>query len=417
MGQPLINISRRQAFVFAAFLVLYEFLTYIANDMIMPGMIRVIETFHGPESAVATSLTAYILGGASLQLFLGPMSDRYGRRPVMIFGAFLFFVCTIFIAGSNSMEQFIVARFFQGMGLCFIGVIGYATLQEIFTEMDAIRLIAIMANVSILAPLLGPLLGALLIHHVGWRWIFIVIGAFSLLALWGLWRFMPESVGQVRRDGEQITPVSLSPKVIVQNYKRLICNRPFFLGSLVLGLLGLPCITWIALAPLILISEAKLTVIQYALWQIPVFGAAILGNWFLQYLTKYYESKQILYTGAFIAILSLAGMFFLPYLISGYFLWIMPGLIVYFFGLGITCAPLQRLVLFSTPVGKGTASALMTLIMMCIQAGGIEFANHLYAHHNNLVLGGYCATIGLICLVLLSAAFYAPKNQTKAFVQ
>ena len=153
MGQPLINISRRQAFIFAAFLVLYEFLTYIANDMIMPGMIRVIETFHGPESAVATSLTAYILGGASLQLFLGPISDRYGRRPVMIFGAFLFFVCTIFIAGSNSMEQFIVARFFQGMGLCFIGVIGYATLQEIFTEMDAIRLIAIMANVSILAPL------------------------------------------------------------------------------------------------------------------------------------------------------------------------------------------------------------------------------------------------------------------------
>ena len=88
MPSLLINIPRKQAFVYALFLVLYEFLTYIANDMIMPGMIKVIASFDGPESAIATSLTAYVLGGASLQLLLGPLSDRYGRRPVMLFGAF-----------------------------------------------------------------------------------------------------------------------------------------------------------------------------------------------------------------------------------------------------------------------------------------------------------------------------------------
>nr|WP_232220641.1 MFS transporter [Legionella tunisiensis] len=185
MAQPLINITRKQALVFAAFLVLYEFLTYIANDMIMPGMIKVIESFHGPESAVATSLTAYMLGGASLQLFLGPISDRYGRRPIMLAGALFFFLCTLLIACSNSIDQFLIARFFQGMGLCFIGVIGYATLQEIFAEMDAIRLIAIMANVSIAAPLLGPLLGATFIHFFSWRFIFIIIGIFALVAFWG----------------------------------------------------------------------------------------------------------------------------------------------------------------------------------------------------------------------------------------
>ncbi len=69
MQEPLINISKKQAYLFAGFLVMYEFLTYVANDMIMPGMIQVVHTFKGPESAVATSLTAYILGGASLQIF------------------------------------------------------------------------------------------------------------------------------------------------------------------------------------------------------------------------------------------------------------------------------------------------------------------------------------------------------------
>ena len=112
MAQLLINISRKQAFVYAKFLVLYEFLTYIANDMIMPGMIKVVESFHGSESAVATSLTAYVLGGASLQLFLGPLSDRFGRRPVMLFGALLFFIFTLLIASTTTIDQFLIARFF-----------------------------------------------------------------------------------------------------------------------------------------------------------------------------------------------------------------------------------------------------------------------------------------------------------------
>ena len=71
MSEPLIPITRKHAFLFATFLVLYEFLTYVANDMIMPGMLQVVNSFNAPESTVATSLTFYILGGASLQIFLG----------------------------------------------------------------------------------------------------------------------------------------------------------------------------------------------------------------------------------------------------------------------------------------------------------------------------------------------------------
>lgn len=405
MLQPLINITRFQAFLFAGFLVLYEFLTYVANDMIMPGMIHVVKTFHGSESAVATSLTAYVLGGASLQLFLGPLSDRYGRRPVMLFGAFFFLICTVFIASSQSMEQFLVARFFQGMGLCFISVIGYATLQEIFAEKDAIRLIAVMANVSILAPLLGPLLGALFIHYYSWRWIFIIISVLSLMAWWGLWRHMPESVGQIKHDGEEIKRISLSLPVVTGNYKQLILNRQFLLGSIALGLLALPCVSWIALAPVMLIVDAKLSVIQYGLWQIPVFGAAIFGNWYLQYLTQHYTSVRILWLGSLIAVVSLCLVFLLPMMIGHSFLWLMPGIILYFFGLGIATAPLDRLILFSTPIAKGTTSAMMTLIAMCIQAAGVEGANRLYVSHSNLTFGVYCAVMGLIYLSTLAATF------------
>ncbi|ARG99802.1 MFS transporter [Legionella micdadei] len=410
MAQPLINITRQQALVFACFLVLYEFLTYVANDMIMPGMLKVVESFKGPESAVATSLTAYILGGASLQLFLGPISDRYGRRPVMLSGAFLFLLCTVAIACSNSIDQFLAARFFQGMGLCFIGVIGYATLQEIFAEMDAIRLIAIMANVSTIAPLLGPLLGAAFIHYFSWRLIFVLIGLFALLALWGLWRFMPEPIGQTKRDGEEIQRISLSPRTVLSNYKNLLTNAPFILGSIALGLVGLPCVAWIALAPVILIAEAKLSVIQYGLWQIPLFGATILGNWVLQRLTHRGTVKKILRLGSVVVGVGLLTSFLLTLAVSNYFFWLLPGLIIYFFGLGIAAAPLNRFILFCTPISKGTTSALMSMIGMCVQAIGIEIANHFYQSHSNTFFGFYCALTGFGYFLFLAGALFLTKS-------
>ncbi|WP_133129614.1 MFS transporter [Legionella yabuuchiae] len=412
MPKPLINITSKQAYLFAAFLVLYEFLTYIANDMIMPGMIQVIKTFNGPESAVANSLTAYILGGASLQILLGPISDRYGRRPVMIFGAFLFVLCTVLIAVSNSLSQFILARFFQGMGLCFIGVIGYATLQEIFAEMDAVRLTAIMANVSILAPLLGPLLGAVFIHYYSWRSIFYIIASFALVALVGLWRYMPEPIGQIKRDGEIIHSTPLLPKIIFANYKALFSNRSFLRGSLAFGVLVIPCLAWIALAPIILVKDAKLSVIEYGLWQIPVFGASIVGNGVLLRLTRHYSSRQILKIGTCICSISTMFIFLLPLLAGNYFIWIMPGLIIYFLGLGITCAPLNRLILFSTPIAKGTTSALMTFIAMIFQAAGVEAANLIYDWHSNRLFGFYCAVTGILYALLLVGGFKPERHSS-----
>ncbi|CEG56762.1 MFS transporter [Legionella fallonii] len=413
MSEPLISIPRRQALIFACFLVLYEFLTYIANDMIMPGMISVVKSFNAPETIVATSLTVYILGGASLQLILGPISDSYGRRPLMLIGACLFFVFTILIACSHSMNQFLIARFFQGMGLCFIGVVGYATIQEMFDEMGAVRLIAIMANAAILAPLLGPLLGAIVIHYTSWRFIFVMIAILALVAFWGLWKFMPEPLGQVKKDGQIIPKIPFSAKSVFLNYKRLGTHLTFCFSTIAIGLVGLPCIVWIALAPVILIAEAKLTVIQYGLWQLPIFGATIIGNWFLHRLTYKHEIKQIIFLGCIIMSIGVILVALLPYFYGNNYLLLIPGIIIYFFALSIINAPLNRFCLFITPVSKGTASALISLSVMVIGATGIEIASAFYHEHINLYLGIFCMAVGALFLLFISLAFVSKKEQKK----
>ncbi|MFT4058441.1 MAG: MFS transporter [Legionella sp.] len=413
MSQPLIFITKKQAFLFACFLVMYEFLTYIANDMIMPGMPYVVHSFHARESIIATSLTIYILGGASLQVLLGPLSDAYGRRPLMLSGACLFFLFTLFIASSNTITQFLVARFFQGMGLCFIGVVGYATIQEIFEEMDAIRLIAIMANATILAPLAGPVLGALVIHYTSWRYIFLVIAACSLFALWGLWCYMPEPIGQKKRTGEIIPRMEFSASEILKNYRLLLSNKVFCFATLAIGTMGIACVAWIALAPVILTIEGKLTLIQYGLWQLPVFGATILGNWFLHHLTHKRTIRQIIIYGGIIMFLGTISTSILPYLYGNAYYYLLPGITVYFFGLSIVNAPLNRYCLYVTSVTKGTASALISLSVMIIGAAGIEVANILYKHHSNLNFGLFCNGTQALFFIFIGIAFYLHKDSVE----
>ncbi len=409
--QPLIAITRRHALIFAVFLVFYEFLTYISNDMIMPGMLQVVKSFNASESAVARSLMLYILGGSTLQIILGPLSDHYGRRPVMIAGGWIFLIFTVLIACSGSINQFLTWRFFEGMGLCFITVVGYATLQEIFEEMEVVRLMAIMANVSILAPLIGPLLGALFVMHWDWRLIFVLISALALVTLWGLWRFMPESVGQTKRDGEVIPRAELSFKEVGKRYVQLFKNSKFMMASVGSGLLGLPCVAWIGLAPVIIVSASGDSLVTYGLWQVPVFLAAILGNVTLHRLTHHFSLKQLMMIGSSTVASGLFVMLALALVFGKNFVWLMPGLVIYFFGIGLTGSPLARFILYSTEVTKGTASALMGLVLMSSQAIGIEIVNHLYASHNNLVFAAYCAGVGVVYMMMMGGVFLMVRKE------
>ncbi|WP_419419377.1 MFS transporter [Legionella sp. D16C41] len=279
------------------------------------------------------------------------------------------------------------------------------TAGNFFAEMDAVRLVATLANVASLAPLLGPLAGATFILYFNWRGIFVLIGAFALLALWGLWRFMPEPVGAQKKDGQVIPRTSLAPKVVFKNYLKLLTNPGFMVGAWVAGLVGVPCVAWIAISPIIIVADAKLSVIAYALWQLPIFGAGLLGNWYLHRLTRQRGLKFIIFFGSILATAGLLITFLLPSLINTNFEWLLPGLTLYGFGLGVTAAPLNRYVLFSTSVSKGTAYAMISLISMVAQAIGVETANHIYANHNNNYFGLYCAIIGLIYLLGLVIVF------------
>lgn len=385
--KPLINISYRQAISFAAFLVLYEFLTYISNDMIMPGMHQVIGNFHAPESNIATSVTAFMLGGSSLQLFLGPLSDAYGRRKIMLIGVLIFLLSTLLLAFSQNMMQFMIERFFQGMGICFIGAVGYATLQEIFNNNDAVKLTAFMANLSIIAPLLGPLLGAFIIFYASWRLIFLLIVGLTAIAFLGLYRYMPESLGQTTTENQLIAPQALDLKQIYRNYKTLFQSGLFRNTVLMYGLMGIPCMIWIALSPVMIISPVKNSLLFYGLWQIPMFSSFILANTLLQKWIDKIGMERLMNVGIMIVITSLASGTIFLHFFGLSFQALVPVFVLYFFGYAIASSPIYRKLFSATRVGKGTTGALISLTTMLIQSVGIEIGNIMYDGQNYMALG------------------------------
>ena len=149
------NRLGRQALLFPLCLVLYEFSTYIGNDMIQPGMLAVVEQYNAGIEWVPTSMTAYLAGGMFLQWLLGPLSDRIGRRPVMLTGVVWFIVTCFTTLLAQSIEQFTLLRFLQGVSLCFIGAVGYAAIQESFEEAVCIKITALMANVALIGSRMG----------------------------------------------------------------------------------------------------------------------------------------------------------------------------------------------------------------------------------------------------------------------
>jgi DHA1 family multidrug/chloramphenicol efflux transport protein-like MFS transporter len=402
------SLLDRRALLFPLCLVLFEFATYIGNDMIQPGMLAVVANFNAGEEWVPTSMTAYLAGGMFLQWLLGPLSDRRGRRPVMLAGVGFFILTCLAILFAQSIEQFMVMRFLQGISLCFIGAVGYAAIQESFEESVCIKITAMMANVALIAPLLGPLAGAALVQFAPWETMFVLFALLAAIAFWGLWKSMPETASRL---GE-----SFSMKSLWKDYKEVLKNRQFLCGALAIGFASLPLLAWIAQSPVILISGEGLPPFEYGLLQVPIFGALIIGNITLAKLTGKRSVEQLIKLGAGPMVVGLV-IAAAATLLSGHaYFWMTAGLSFYAFGIGVANAGLYRLTLFSSTMSKGTVSAAMGMISMAVFTLGIELAKVAYVEGGSGLFNLFNLISGLCWLALVAVfirrrqVFVAPNS-------
>ncbi|WP_420233355.1 MFS transporter [Pseudomonas sp. ABY48] len=395
---PLFSPIRLAGFCLA--IAVFELLTYMASDLVMPAMLMVTRDLDASADQIPYAFNLYLLGGILLPWLIGPLSDRHGRRPFMLAGCAGFALACAAITQVTSMQGFNGLRLIQGMGLGFVIAVSYPAIQEVFCESTAVKVMALLGNIALLSPLLGPLAGGLLLQWLSWRELFMLLTGLGMLCWLALWWFMPKNSDAARLPDNTPTPQPLDVRSLLRRYGALLGHVGFMSASVALGLMSLPLIAWIGLSPLLLIQGQGLSPLLYGIWQIPVFSAVILGNLLLNALVERIGVRRVVSysllpfcTGLITLVAASQLTLSLLVLVSA--------LSLYAVGLGMGNAALYRLALFASDDSKGLVSAMVGMISIAVMSAAGSLLALLGAGASLESFALMVGIAGLSCLVAL----------------
>ncbi|MGL5421668.1 MAG: purine nucleoside transporter PunC [Serratia fonticola] len=170
-------------FGFMFYLAGLSMLGYLATDMYLPAFGAMQQGLQISAGAISASLSIFLAGFAFAQLLWGPLSDRIGRKPVLLIGLALFAVGCLGMLWVENVAQLWSLRFIQAIGVCSAAVTWQAIVVDRYRDGKANRVFASIMPLVALSPALAPLLGAWLLNHMGWRAIFAVLLGITALLL------------------------------------------------------------------------------------------------------------------------------------------------------------------------------------------------------------------------------------------
>lgn len=165
----------------------------LSIDMYLPSFPAIAEDLGTSLSSVQLSLAAFFVGLALGQIFYGPVTDRFGRKPPLYFGMGLYTLASLVCAFTKNVEMLIAFRFFQALGSCSGVVISRAAVRDLFSQQDTAKVFSLLMLITGVAPILAPLLGGYISTTMGWRAIFILLSILSAACLFAILFFLPET--------------------------------------------------------------------------------------------------------------------------------------------------------------------------------------------------------------------------------
>ncbi len=166
-------------------------LGFLATDMYLPAFAAIQEDLQTPASAVSASLSLFLAGFAVAQLLWGPLSDRYGRKPILLTGLTIFAVGCIGMLWVRDGTTLLVLRFVQAVGVCAAAVTWQAMVTDYYPAQRTNRIFATIMPLVGLSPALAPLLGSWLLAHFDWQAIFATLFIITLLLMLPAFRLKP----------------------------------------------------------------------------------------------------------------------------------------------------------------------------------------------------------------------------------
>ncbi|CRL64665.1 purine nucleoside transporter PunC [Proteus vulgaris] len=226
---------------FMVYLAGLSMLGYLAIDMYLPAFGMMQRELAISEGAISNSLSIFLFGFAVAQLLWGPLSDKVGRKPILLIGLSLFSLGCLGMLWVESATGLLTMRFLQAFGVCSAAVIWQALVIDRFDESRAQHVFALIMPLVALSPALAPLIGASLLNHGGWRMIFMLLMAVTLVLMLPtlmLKNIKQESVSDANQSTASFMTLLKSPLYTGNVLVYASCSAGFF--------------AWLAGSPIIL---------------------------------------------------------------------------------------------------------------------------------------------------------------------
>jgi DHA1 family bicyclomycin/chloramphenicol resistance-like MFS transporter len=356
----------------------------LSTDMILPAIPSLAKTWGVSLSVINLILICFFVTYGFFLLFYGPISDRFGRRRPLLFGLAVYIVASLLCAFASSASVLIGLRILQAAGAAASSSISMAMTKDIFSGPERERILAYIAVIMALAPMLAPIIGGWVLAAFSWPWIFFIQAVLGLIGMIGVLRF-PETLPEVSD-----TPLSR----VMRTYSRLLLNSSYTIMVLVMSASLFPLYSFIAGSSDIYINGFGMTEQKYSYFFAFNAMALMIGSFSCLRLTGSIKSKKLM-TAGFSGIF-LGGLLLLFAGQHGPWSFALPMFLITF-SLGLSRPPSNNLVFEQVDRDVGAASSLLIFCYFTLGAVGMWFISLEWADKVP-VLGAIALGCGAIVL-------------------
>ena len=255
-------------------------LGFLATDMYLPAFAAIQADLQTPASAVSASLSLFLAGFAAAQLLWGPLSDRYGRKPVLLIGLTIFALGSLGMLWVENAATLLELRIVQAVGVCAAAVIWQALVTDYYPSQKVNRIFATIMPLVGLSPALAPLLGSWLLVHFSWQAIFATLFAITVVLILPIFWLKPTTKARNNsQDGLTFTDLLRSKTYRGNVLIYAACSASFF--------------AWLTGSPFIL-SEMGYSPAVIGLSYVPQTIAFLIGGYGCRAALQKWQGKQLL---------------------------------------------------------------------------------------------------------------------------
>ncbi len=331
----------------------------LSVDMYLPAMPAMQIAFGSSISQMHLTISAYLTGFAVFHLICGPLADRFGRKPILLFGTVLFVAACVGCSQSTTINELLWFRFGQGIGACVGPTIGRTIVRDVFGPTRAAKAYSLIAMLMALAPAVAPTLGGVMLLVFPWWSIFLFLSAYGAVTVVLVHYFVPESLPKKQ---------SLHPLAIARNYGELIAD-PFYLLVTIASALMYAClITYLSSSAFVYINMLGVAVEYFGFIFLSGVLGYMAGSAVSARLANRYLPEQLSLLGTQLGVAATfimwLGSAWYPHSVAAYML----PMVLFSVSMGLVLPNAMAIALRPFPHIAGTASALLGFIQMSAAA-------------------------------------------------